>query len=288
MDKSSNLPPEQGSVGPHLDEDRALDLLLDQLSEPEVDAVGRHVARCARCENLLRRRGASLERRRAAFESPNPLRSDPAAEQSTGADWWAEPESAQRERLEAWPAWPVAAYQWLAGVISRSRYAFGLGGVAILVAVVLLVIRSTRDDAPFPATAQWLPSATETLNLRNNPDGSSALDAALRAYDRRDLPAAIQALSTSQPSEARENLRLLYLGSSLTQEGAYREAVRVLRSCPLSDLPNPWRSEGYWTLLVALHGAGETAAADSLLHRLAGQEDTVGIRARGLLHRVKP
>jgi hypothetical protein len=61
--------------------------------------------------------------------------------------------------------------------------------------------------------------------------------------------------------------------------------VEILRACPLAKIPEPWRGETRWTLLVSLHGAGEAAAADSLLRVLAEQPGAIGARARGLLGR---
>jgi len=85
-----------------------------------------------------------------------------------------------------------------------------------------------------------------------------------------------------------ETMRLVFLGSCLTQAGEYRRAVQTLRSVQIETIPEPWRDEGYWTLLVALHGAGDAAAADSLLHALADQTTAVGARARRLLGRPDP
>lgn len=153
-----------------------------------------------------------------------------------------------------------------------------------------LADRASAQNRFPPLVAEWLPSAAETLNLRNNPDQEEfvALSAALRAYDRRDLPAAIQALSAVHAIGAMDNLRLVFLGSALTQAGDYPRAVRILRSCSLDELPEPWRGEGGWTLLVALRLAGYDGAADSLARVLAKQEGTIGVRARCLLRSQPP
>ena len=60
---------EHDFVGPHLDDDRVLDLLLELPPGPELEEAGRHLASCRRCEDLLRRCGTLLERRRASLES---------------------------------------------------------------------------------------------------------------------------------------------------------------------------------------------------------------------------
>lgn len=288
------LHPVHDDAGPHLDEDRVLDLLLDLPPERELEAIGRHLARCRRCEDLLRHRGAQMERRRACGKPQAWPESDVAAEGSEEREWKPEPIAASRtpERPERGSGrdWRAETRRWLAGALWHPRYAIGLGvGGLIILGLLSLTVRPHRTVSP-PLVAEWLPSAAETLNLRNNPDQEEfvALSAALRAYDRRDLPAAIQALSAVHAIGAMDNLRLVFLGSALTQAGDYPRAVRILRSCSLDELPEPWRGEGGWTLLVALRLAGYDGAADSLARVLAKQEGTIGVRARCLLRSQPP
>jgi hypothetical protein len=66
MDTQLEPPSRAGLAEPHLDEDQVLDLLLDLLPEQEIETIGQHLSCCARCEEMVRRRGASLERRRAS------------------------------------------------------------------------------------------------------------------------------------------------------------------------------------------------------------------------------
>lgn len=164
--------------------------------------------------------------------------------------------------------------------------------MVVAFAAVVLLLLTARPTAPlvYPSAAEWLPSAADRLNLRDNAHQReiSELVAGLEAYDRRDLTAAIRALDHARASGATETMRVVFLGSALTQAGDYARAVRLLRSCPLQELPDPWRSETRWTLLVALHGAGETTSADSLLRALADQTGAVGARARRLLGRSDP
>lgn len=294
MDKPLMSHPEQDLVGPHLDEDRVLDLLLDLLPDAELEAAGRHLALCEPCEDLLRRRGALLERRRASHELAAPMGSLVAPDGSTN-----QPGEAQTvgPRLTAAPTasgsnWErlFGGCRWLVGTFRRPRYALGLGsGLLVAVTLVLMTVGPQRA-VRFPESAEWLPSAAERLNLRNDAEQTQVRDlaVALDAYDRRDLPTAIQALSTVQASGAMETMRLVFLGSALTQAGEYPRAVPILRSVPLNRLPEPWRSECDWTLLVALHGAGEAAAADSILRALADQTSVVGARARRLVGRPHP
>ena len=283
--------PEEELVGPHLDEDRILDLLLELLSESELETAGRHLATCPRCEDLLRHRGALLERRRASQALAAGLESTDVPEGTTNQQ--GESETAGPGRTAAWngrgAGWkqPAVGLRWLVGTIRRPRYALGLGG-GILVAIALLLLTADPNrEVPYPSSAEWLPSAGERLNLRNDTGGAPVQDlaTALDAYDRRDLPTAIRTLSAVEASGAMETMRLVFLGSALTQAGEYPRAVQILRSSPLQRLPEPWRGESSWTLLVALHGAGEAAAADSLLHVLADQTSAVGARARRLLGR---
>jgi hypothetical protein len=275
MDKPLTPPSESGLVESHLDEDQAIDLLLGLLPEQAFAAAGRHLSWCKQCEDLVRRRGALLERRRASTGAAAVIESAAVPERSADPD--------RPRRAEG-------IHQWLAGTFRRPTYAFGLG-CAILAAVVLLVLTGNpRRTVSFPTVAEWLPSARETLSLRKNADQalSGDLTVGLEAYDRRDLQAAISALSSAKTAGMMDVMRRVYLGSSLAQAGEYPRAATVLRSCPLTKIPQPWRDESYWTLLVALHGAGNGTAADSLLRALAAETSVIGGRARRLLGHPGP
>ncbi len=283
---------EQGIAGPHLDEDRALDLLLDLLPEWEVEAIGSHLASCGRCEDLLRQRGALLERRRAAPEATAMLASLADPEGSAGEEPAFIERRRQRQEGEGQIGGPwraVGSRSWLRA-FRRPVFALGLGGAVLAVVAIVLLTANPKKAVLLPTTAEWLPSASETLNLRNEATRQQVKDLAfgLRAYDRRELSVAIRALSAARTTDAMETLRLVFLGSALTRAGEYARAVQALRSCPLQRIPEPWHGEAHWTLLVALHGAGDDAAADSLLRVLADEKGAIGGRARLLLGRPDP
>ncbi len=283
MDEPSTSPADR--AGPHLDEDRALDLLLDLLTEEDLAAAGRHLATCRACEDLVRRRGALLERRRAA--QPRDVRAV-RAQEPRQARWLEAIRRRTRFIALASPGPTLAAIRRLAPSVRKPGTVWAAAGVLAMTGLILVI--GNLRTRPAPMVAEWLPRASETRTLRSRADqgGIAGLTAALTAYDRRDLESAIAALSDVNASGPTEALRLVYLGSSLTHAGRYREAVRILRSCPLAKVPEPWRGESRWTLAVALSGAGEQAAADSLVRALADQPGAIGARARRLLGRSGP
>ncbi len=289
--------PQPGSEipGPHLDEDLVADLLLDLPADPEWNEAVRHLSACPQCQDLLQRRGAVWERLRSSRGSAAAL-AGAAAVFEKFADRQLEPRRAAPESAgvpaesgSGWGRWREAGRR-LALALRRPRTAWALGTVALGAAGVLLLSTSHRTSVRFPADVEWLPSASETLALRDDADRTrgTELKAALSAYDRRDLTAAIRGLSAAETSGSMNNLRLVFLGSALARAGDFSKAVQVLESVPLSTLPDPWYTESYWTLLVALHRSGNRTAADSLLHALADQPGEVGGRARRLLGRSEP
>jgi hypothetical protein len=77
-------------------------------------------------------------------------------------------------------------------------------------------------------------------------------------------------------------VRRVYLGSALAFQGRYQQAVECLSPLRESVIPDPWGTEARWTLCVALYGAGERGAADSLLSVLSKVDESARIRARAL------
>lgn len=286
--------PEHDYCGPHLSEEHLFDLLLDLPPDAEWEEACRHLASCEACQDLLRHRGAQWERLRASRAPAAALDFAAAFQRSgsrqRGSEAAGPPSVAEQpEKRSGWE-WLGEVGRSVLGALRRPRYAWGLGGVVLVAVGAWLLTVNPRNSIPFPSTAEWLPSAAESLELRDDAGEAeaTALIDGLNAYDRRDLPAAIRALSAAGSSGAMESLRLVFLGSALTQAGEYRRAVQILRSAPLATLPESWRGPCYWTLLVAFHRAGNDSAADSLLHALADQAGATGVRARRLLGRPDP
>ena len=197
MDRSSMSHPEQELVGPHLDEDHILDLLLDLLPDAQMEEAGRHLASCKRCEDLFQRRRALLERRRASQELTaarldTVVVSDGSASQPGQVPTAESNPVAARAETGSKREWPADAYRWLVSMLRRPRYALGFGG-GILVAISLVLLTASPQRAvSYPSSAEWLPSAGERLVLRSDAEEAQVRDlaVALNAYDRRDLPAA--------------------------------------------------------------------------------------------------
>jgi len=286
------MPPvERPPEGDHLDADRILDLLLDLLPEAEREEAGRHLAICTRCEEMVIRGGAALERRRATASMPATI---PATIPATGAATG--PAAAEPPATVGMPVPAEAALRPLSRPLlprlfgSRRILRVGFAVAAGVVVVALLQFLHRPGGPKIPETAEWLPSASETLNLRAGDGGEPLpeLAAGLRAYDRRDLQEALRALALAGTSGRAEIVRRVFLGSACAQARQYRRATELLRRCPLEQLPQPWSDESRWTLMVALHGAGDERSADSLLVELAEHPGAVGQRARRLLGRPGP
>lgn len=255
----------------HLDEDRILDFLLNLLPAGEVAAIGRHLRVCAECEERARRRGALMERSRAGYESVV------AAAEAVGATAATGP-----------PRIMGVLRRWRTA-IRRPQFSWAMAtGVAALAVFAVTWFRPSKNVV-YPTTAEWLTPASGPASVRRSDptQRDAALTAGLEAYDRRDLTTAIEALSAARATGSLETMRRIFLGSALTHSGDYRGAVEALSGCGLENVPEPWRGESEWTLLVALHQARDDAAADSLLRTLAAENSSVGARARRLLGRPR-
>jgi hypothetical protein len=147
--------------------------------------------------------------------------------------------------------------------------------VAAAVAAVLgayAVWTVSRPAAPpAPGTIAWLPApAADVLTRSAREDATDArLLEGLDAYAARDAGRARRLLATARAAGALEQVRLLYLGNAELQLGHPGRALAALRAVELARVPEPWRSEARWSMALALDGAGDPAAADSIRRALA-------------------
>jgi hypothetical protein len=294
-----SLPPEE-QRGSHLGEDVLLDLLVGRVPEDRWRLATAHLISCPRCERRFRRRSGELERLRVSPEYQALLKGDglpgPAAEGSTGES---RPASPPREPREM----PIHERIWhrLSTAIRWPRYPLGAAAAVAALGALAIFMAHSRRLIPYPSEAEWLPSVSEYTQLRNADPNSvgagggsrdpreveqmqAALSRAVAAYDRRDLPAAISQLRAAKCSGSLETLRQIYLANALLQHRDSEEAVRALRTILQETLPDRWRHECAWMLLIGLDQTRHRAGADSLLKALAAEPGDFGDQARRLLN----
>lgn len=175
--------------------------------------------------------------------------------------------AACRERLRAHAGASVRARADAAAgvgirlVRGRSRaWRWAAAAAVVIVAAAALLVRApVRDPAP-----AWLSSPDDIVTTRAEGSLDPALLDGLRAYARRDLPAAIAGLDAARANGAPEQARRLYLGHALHASGRYERAAEVLQSLDWDLLPEPWRSDARRTLAAAWRAGGQHARADSL------------------------
>jgi len=213
----------------------------------------------------------SLAAQDAAFEH---LRNCPACEEAVRR------RAAELERLHASEV-PLATRRGL--LETRTWISIAAAATFVIVAIVALLPQARRPSTP--ATADWLPAATDLSVLRAGVADSNLIQG-LEAYERRDLVNAIAKLRVPQPGGPYgpyERLRRVYLGAALAVAGEHAEAVHVIQSVPsLTTLPEPWGQELLWAYYVSLRNAGKRSTADSLIRALAAEPGAVGDRARSL------
>ena len=184
--------------------------------------------------------------------------------------------------------------------LHRPWYVAGMTTGLAVAALVVLMVSRPAERVLLPSETDWLSGGSEITGLRGEPPPSTGgshespeqpqakraetdLLRAVEAYSRRDLGPAIPGLRSAQTTWAEESIRLIYLGNALAHQGDFPEAIRILQTALHKNLPNAWREEGRWTLLVAFNRTGQRASADSLLRLLASQPGEVGGRVRALL-----
>ncbi len=258
----------------HPDDDQLLDLVLDLLPREKEGHVLDHVAHCRACESRMRSQAGEMERL-APEASAAVLRHAAilgGTQHRVGAS------AARRglsvaERIRGWLGRP-----W---TVRRLLPVGGLaGGLALLLILVI-----PRDPTPeSQLEANWLPSSPALVQRGGTKDNalSGRLAEGLAAYYRHDLANAIRNLEEATVPYELEPFRRLYLANALTLSGDYAQAVKVLRKYSPDFLPEPWATEGNWTLLVAFERSGRRASADSLRRLLSTRPGQIGERIRRL------
>lgn len=258
----------------HPSDDQVLDLILDLLPREREEQLLDHMSRCPACERRMLRQAAEKERLASGSVPADMLR--------------AMAEARERQAREA----PQGSHA--PSMIERARGWFGSrrpirvllpvgGGVAVLALLAFVLVSRERPAARGPE-ATWLPAGA-ALVQRGGSSGSAIsgrLADGLDAYNRHDLAEAIRNLEEATVPLEQEAFRRLYLASALTLSGRDAEAVRTLHGVTMEYLPEPWATEGYWTLLVALRGSGRRESADSLRQVLGSYPGEIGERVRRL------
>jgi hypothetical protein len=99
------------------------------------------------------------------------------------------------------------------------------------------------------------------------------------------MDAAVDLLRSAKAQDGLEDLRRLYLAGALYSSGKPMDAASTLESLDVDTLPQPWKDEARWLLILSLEAAGSRDAALPILERLARTEGEFGARARARLER---
>lgn len=246
----------------HISKDALVDLVNGYLEDEARARLLAHAAQCAVCESRLREAVAVHERGAAAA----PVRATRAASQTVVSVL----PVAQRRRATVL-RWAAAAAVVAVGVWFVSDHT------------------TTRTSIAPRAQIAWLPSAPTPGGVRRggSDDDLARLDAGIAAYDRRELARADSLLTQPFEYGSVEWVRRLYRANALVALGRPAEAVRAVVTDTDDErqadvIPEPWRGELQWTLMVALSQTGQHARADSLAVLLLQRDDAIGARARQL------
>jgi hypothetical protein len=169
------------------------------------------------------------------------------------------------------------------GVTRHRTSLLAAASIAALVGVLWVARDRTTLDRPAAAdAAARLPAARLRGAIRglSLAAGDSLIVTGLDAYNRGDYAAARRALETAGRAGRMENVRRIYLASTLLELDDAAGAADALRDVDLRWVPEPWKSEARWTLATALAHTDRHAAADSLFGVLAREAGPVGDRAR--------
>ncbi len=261
-------------MSPHPDDDLLLDLVLDLLPREKEEQVLDHVARCRACESRMRSQAGEMER--LAPEASAAALRHAAILGGTQHRFGA---SAARRGLSV--AERIGG--WLGGPWTARRL-LPLGGLAGGLALLLILLIPRDPTLQSQMEANWLPSSPALVQRGGGKDNalSGRLAEGLAAYNRHDLANAVRNLEDANVPYELEPFRRLYLANALTLSGDYAQAVKVLRRYSPDFLPEPWATEGYWTLLVAFERSGRHASADSLRRILSTHPGEIGERVRRL------
>jgi hypothetical protein len=236
----------------HVGDDTCLDLVHGLLDAGARRAALAHLETCAECARRLQDTAASHARAESAAASilgvgcmADRRRSEPVI------------------RLRTWLL-AAASIAALVGLTWLARDRTALGPATV-----------TDTEPRLPAAR--LRGAVRSLGLAA---GDSQIVTGLDAYNRGDLAAARRALEATGRVGRLENVRRIYLASTLLELDDAAGAAAALGDVDLRWVPEPWKSEARWTLATALARTGRRAAADSLFDLLAREKGPVADRAR--------
>jgi hypothetical protein len=266
----------------HPDDDRILDLVLELLPRGDEEEILDHLSCCPACERRMCEFAADKERLLSAAV-PSTLDS------SGSATFVAPAASAARSPRPTFPGRSPASAtarrgRGETGTRKVVRILLPAGGLLALIAMLVIFVMPRERLSGVELKANWLPSGAALLQRGDSSQNLHAgpLAEGIEAYNRRDLDEAVRSLASAEVPRELEPFRCLYLASALTMSGQHARAVRILRPVAMEYLPEPWATEGEWTLLVALRGAGMTSSADSLSVVLRGRSGEIGDRVRKL------
>jgi hypothetical protein len=277
---------ETGDPGPHLDEDLCRDLLNDLVSPEERRRALSHIACCESCERFFAERVVERERLLAARKlrvgTEGKLSVQRLLKPVAGTEPEEGPLRMSRRRSGGPPSLSVARRKsWRGFFAAMVKPQFGIPLGLAATGVLLVILWPQERESVLP---RHLPSAVGDVRMRAAVEetADSKLMEGLAAYAARDYEKAVDLLRSAEVSGQMEIVRKIYLGSALTWQERYGEAVEALRGVKARTLPDPWGSETRWTLYVSLKNSGRDEAADSLLDILTGERGEVGDRARRL------
>jgi hypothetical protein len=252
----------------HVGDDTCLDLVYGLLDVETRCAALAHLEACSECARRLQETAASHARAEAVAASV------------LGAKRTADPRRAERETRDR----AVGMTRHDAVGMTRHRsWLLAAAGIAALVGITWIARdRTALDPPPVEDAAARLPAARLRGAIRglSLAAGDSLIVTGLDAYNRRDYAAARAALETAGRAGRMENVRRIYLASTLLELDDAAGAADALRDVDLRWVPEPWKSEARWTLATALTRTGHFAVADSLFDFLAREEGPVADRAR--------
>ena len=250
MPDSSSSPP----ASAHLDADTLTGLVLGLAGEEAVAEAIAHAGTCTRCETRLRDAVGDLESFRARCAVMREFGGVPADD---------------RARRSTSPPRRLIVLQW--GI-----------PLAAAAAVVVVLTRLPGGVAPQETSPYWIPATTDVRVLRDarGDDADSSFWAGLEAYESHDPDRARALLEGAHATGGMEELRRLYLASSLLNTARVEESLRLLQTLPSYALPMPWRQDARWMTYQALERLHRGAEADSLLGVMAAWPGHVGDLAR--------
>jgi hypothetical protein len=163
----------------------------------------------------------------------------------------------------------------------RVRLPWWASAAAAVLLVAVLAFVWNRPEAPDPA-AYWLPLGADTVGLRTSAaDPDPVLEAATRAYRRRDAGEVVALLQGKEIPSTHDPLKIA-LASAYVKVGRPADAQTVLDALDIATIPQPDRDRARWIRCAALLGEGKTAEAREELDALASRPGEFSEAARRL------